>query len=150
MLNLEQALRAVITEARSYDGIGTSIYAALEVAEHTRQQLAALDRIVSELRDDGITEEALAAAEATLSQAPMDSLIAEISDAAQQMDTQPRYTSLHEAYSALAQQIHAFFDAGREFLPGRRDPSVIRVEAVRIAALAVKAVKDLRLTSVKD
>lgn len=59
-------LRRVIGEARSKDGVGTTVSTALTVAEHLDRQLAAFRRIIAELRDDGITEVALVAAERAL------------------------------------------------------------------------------------
>lgn len=80
----------------------------------------------------------------------MDDLIAEITRAAERARDEPRYTSLHEAYTQLAQQVHAFDSAGKTYVPGRRNLSLaIRAEAVRLAALAIKAVEDLDPMRVK-
>jgi len=67
-LTLEQALRQVVDEARSPDGIGPSIYKAVAVAEREGHQLAALQRIIAELRNDGICRAALEAAEEALAE----------------------------------------------------------------------------------
>jgi hypothetical protein len=64
---LDQALRDLITEARSRDGVsGRAVRAAIAAADHAESQVAAVRRIVSELQDNGITRAGLAAAEATL------------------------------------------------------------------------------------
>lgn len=66
-ITLEVALRDLIAEARSPDGVsGQAVRTATAAAEHAEQQIAALRRILAELDDDGITDAALEAAEATL------------------------------------------------------------------------------------
>lgn len=74
----------------------------------------------------------------------MDDLIAEIITAAERARNEPRYTSLHEAYTQLAQQVHCLDSAGKAYAVGRHNLSqAIRADAVRLAALAIKAVEDL-------
>jgi hypothetical protein len=74
----------------------------------------------------------------------MNDLIVEITRAAEQAHDEPRYTSLHEAYTQLAQQVHALDSAGKTFVPGHHNLSrAIRADAIRLAALAIKAVIDL-------
>lgn len=67
-LTLEQVLRQVVAEARSRDGIGPIIYKAVAIAEREGHLLAALQRIIAELRDNGITNAALDAAEEALAE----------------------------------------------------------------------------------
>lgn len=62
----------------------------------------------------------------------------------------PRATSIHEAISPVAQQIHAFEDAARTYLPESvrgQWKTDMRAVAIKIAALAIKAIEDLRLDS---
>jgi len=74
----------------------------------------------------------------------MNDLIAEIIAAAEQARDEPRYTSLHEAYVQLADQVHRLDSAGKAYSSERHNLSMaIRADAVRLAALAIKAVEDL-------
>lgn len=60
-------LRQLLNEARSVDGVtAPTVRAALGVAEQVDRQLRAFQRIVAELHDDGITDDALIAAEQAL------------------------------------------------------------------------------------
>jgi hypothetical protein len=67
-LTLEQVLRRVVDEARSPDGIGPIIYTAVAVAEREGHRLAALQRIIAELRNNGVSRAALEAAEEALAE----------------------------------------------------------------------------------
>lgn len=72
----------------------------------------------------------------------------EIDEALAVLRQGPRATSIHEAVSPIAQQIHAFEDAARTYLPERLRGQWkinMRTEAIRIAALAIKAIEDLSL-----
>jgi hypothetical protein len=69
-MTLEDALRNLVVEARSEDGVTRrGVDAALAARDRAQVLLGALNRILGELDDDGITEGALEDADRVLQQA---------------------------------------------------------------------------------
>lgn len=65
--NFEDILQRLIDEARSHNGVtGNTVRLAMAARPNVQVRLKALERILAELNDDGITEQALVAAEAAL------------------------------------------------------------------------------------
>ena len=69
--DLRGALVQLVAEAESYYGVGRAgVNRALAALPVARAQLAALERLLAELNDDGITDASLAAARAALAAVP--------------------------------------------------------------------------------
>jgi hypothetical protein len=113
------------------------------VQESEARALEAHRHALSALRAAQVELMAEREAQAQVTLPPLPAMFRELAAALEREHEQPPYTSMYDAYAALAKQARAFFDAGRTWIPAPPDAVAIRAEALQLAALALKAMADL-------